>query len=107
MLYLKKLKMSNEKFYKDLVAYNNPRFNYEKLNEELAELLHVTTKKLTKKPEHQPPINLLAEETAHVLIRIHALIKAEGISKLVGEEIKKKLDRLQGWMNEGRYKGGI
>jgi hypothetical protein len=104
---VKNKKMDNKKFYKDLVVYNNPLYNYNKLNEELAELLHVTTKMVSKNKDNKPSLKLIAEEAAHVLLRIHVLAEAENIYTEIEEEFKRKKDKLLSYMEEGKYKGGI
>ena len=102
----------NENFYKELIAYNSTKYgqdkyNWEKLNEELAELLTLTTKKMTKNKNNQPKDSEIIDEIGDVIIRIHAIVELNDWGKKVGERILYKKEKLTNYILNGQFKGGI
>jgi NTP pyrophosphatase (non-canonical NTP hydrolase) len=97
----------NKTDYDRILDYNEPQFNYYKLAEELAELSEVVLKRYGKKPDHKPSIEKLIEESGDVLVRLKILIRMEGIQKNVVARKRQKLNQLIGYIEKGKYKGGV
>lgn len=104
--------IKNQKFVKKLgnsntLKVNNSTYNHSKLLEELLELSEVLIKMTNKIPIKQPPREKLVEELGDVLFRAEVLIVKEGMGKEVAERISAKIKQLDGYLIEGKYKGGI
>jgi NTP pyrophosphatase (non-canonical NTP hydrolase) len=99
--------MINKKDYKRVLAYNEPKFNYYKLAEELAELQEVVLKRYGKKEEHKPPLSKLIEEAGDVMVRLKLIIRMEDIEKEVVARKRQKLNQLIQYIEEGKYRKGV
>jgi NTP pyrophosphatase (non-canonical NTP hydrolase) len=91
---------------KELLAYNEPGYNYLKLVEELAELQEVVIKRYLKKEENKPPLEKLVEEMGDVLLRMRVVATQEKIKDEVSQRVADKSSKLLGYIKEGKYKGG-
>lgn len=90
-----------------IIRYNEPKYNFSKLAEELFELGEVCMKMINKKPDKQPPKGKLIEEMGDVLLRCKVICLQENIAVGVNERVLAKGNQLYNYMIEGKYKGGI
>lgn len=90
-----------------IIKYNEPKYNFSKLAEELFELGEVCMKMINKKPDKQPPQENLIEEMGDVLLRCKVICLQENIAVGVNERVAAKGKQLLGFMEAGKYKGGI
>lgn len=106
------MKIKNQEFIKQVAEHNDleinhTTYNHTKLLEELLELSEVIVKMINKKVGKQPPIEKLVEELGDVLLRCDILIHKEGIKDAVEARINDKIASLEGYLAEGKYKGGV
>lgn len=106
------MKIKNREFIKELgitndLKVNKSTYNHSKLLEESCELNEVLIKMINKSAQKQPSKEKLIEELGDVIFRCAVLIIKEDIEELVEARIEAKIAQLQGYLTEGKYKGGI
>lgn len=104
--------IENQEFIKTLAAHNtalvrNSTFDHSKLLEELIELSEVLIKHINKAPQNQPTEEKIVEELGDVLFRCELLMLKHGLEDAVKERIKHKSEKLQQYLDEGKYKTSI
>lgn len=99
--------MGYNEIVNQVATYNRPEYNFTKLAEELFELGEVCMKMVNKKPDKQPPKEKLVEELGDVIIRCKILSIQEGITDGVNTRANDKALQLLGYIEQGKYKGGI
>lgn len=98
---------NQEEIILNIIKNNSPKYNYSKLCEELFELGEVCSKMINKKSEAAPSKEKLIEELGDVYLRIYIICKQENIIEKVDERINAKLEQLNKYISEGKYKGGL
>lgn len=90
-----------------IANYNDPKYNYYKLAEELAELSEIVLKMANKKEEYRPPKEKLVEEAGDVLCRLYIVLAKD--DAIEGAEIRsmEKLNSLVNKVDKNLYKGGV
>ena len=99
--------MEYNEIVKEIINYNDERYNISKLAEELFELGEVCMKMLNKKPDKKPPIEKLIEELGDTILRCKVLSTQLNITKEVNTRAIAKAEQLYAYIEQGRYKGGI
>ena len=92
---------------KAVAATNKREFNYSKLAEECNELATVLLQRVNKKENHWPADKALQEELGQVVLRIGILANAEGWLDEVTSEAFDKAEKLQSYIDQGLYAGGV
>lgn len=90
-----------------LAKTNRHDYNILKLCEELAELQEVMLKYHLKILENKPPMSAIVDEIGDVMIRIGVFAIQNELEEQVEDRINLKLTKLNGYMKQGKYKGGI
>lgn len=90
-----------------LANTNDPKYNYLKTIEELAELNEILIKSVTKNATNRPPLEKIIEESAHVIFRINILSKMLGIEEQVQEEIEVKAEYLNNFYEKEKFIGTL
>ena len=106
------MKIKNREFIKELgisndLKVNKSTYNHSKLLEECCELNEVLIKMINKSAQRQPPQSKLIEELGDVIFRCAVLMVKEDIEEQVEARVEAKIAQLQGYLTEGKYKGGV
>lgn len=90
-----------------LAKTNRHDYNTLKLCEELTELQENLLKSHLKVPEKKPSEAQIVEELGDVMVRLLIYIEQNNLLEAVEARIQYKLTKLQGYYEQGKYKGGI